>query len=106
MKIYKLQVSNLETWETLLKVDINPSSWLFAWGHNVLVLWYLVPSAANYPWSSYDAKGGPFSKTMLFGIPYELKNCSSTKATFLVELLLINSMLGYFVRCSMITNIY
>ena len=43
---------------------------------------------------------------MFFGIPYKLKSQSSAKITFLAEVLLINSMLGYFVRWSIITNIY
>ena len=43
---------------------------------------------------------------MLFGMPYELKNRSSTKITLLAKVLLIKSTSGYFVRWSIITNIY
>ena len=50
-----------------------------------------MPLTTTYPWSSYDAEGGLLSDTMLFGIPYELKNRSSVKIAFLEEILLIHS---------------
>ena len=98
-------LSRKAVWETLFINDINLSTWTFAWGHIGLVLWYLMLLAAKYPWSSYDVKGEPMSDTMLFDMPYELKNCSSAKITFLAGVLLINSTPGDFLRWSIITNI-
>ena len=60
----------------------------------------------EYSWSLYDVKGGPLSGTILFGMPYKLKNCSSAKITFLAEVLLINSTSGYFMHWLIIANIY
>ena len=48
---------------------------------------------------------GSLKDLMLFGIPYELKNISRAKITFLAEVLLINSTSEYFVRWSIIANI-
>ena len=95
-------------WETLFKDCLNLSTWLsfFSWNHKDLFLLCLRSLEAKYSRSLEHVEGGSLSDIILFGIPCELKNRSIAKITFLPEVLLINSAVGYVMRWSIIINIY